>query len=95
MDPHNTMVSAASTGVGAVMTAIQTNPVYQVVSLIITILGLIVTICSSIVFPIVKWYRKAKEDGKITKDELSEAQEIVEKGTKDIKDHIDQGKQKD
>lgn len=64
---------------GAVGTGTQTNSTLQTISLIITIIGGIITY---IVVPILLWYNKAKKDGKIDKDEIRE-------GIKTIKDGID------
>ena len=89
MNETGTVVSMTSTGVGAVFTAIQTNPVYQIISLVITILGLLVTIASSIVIPLIKWYHKAKADGKITKEEKEEAAQIIQNGTDQVKTEVD------
>ena len=61
----------------AIGTATQTQEILQIVSLIITILGGII---SFIVIPILNWYRKAKEDGKITIDEIKEGTETLEDG---------------
>lgn len=60
-------------GASVVLTASQTNNVFQTISLILTIIATLFSIISRIVI----WYRKAKADGKITKDELKEGAEIV------------------
>lgn len=60
-------------GVSVVLTASQTNNVFQTISLILTIIATLFSIISRLVI----WYRKAKADGKITKDELKEGAEIV------------------
>lgn len=65
------------TTLSAIGTATQTQEILQIVSLIITILGGII---SFIVIPILNWYRKAKEDGKITIDEIKEGTETLEDG---------------
>ena len=65
------------TTLSAIGTATQTQEILQIVSLIITILGGII---SFIVIPILNWYRKAKEDGKITIDEIKEGAETLEDG---------------
>ena len=57
---------------GVVGTATQLNDVLQTISLIITILGALI---SFIVVPLVTWYKNAKKDGKITPDEVKEAAE--------------------
>ena len=62
---------------GIVGTATQTNELLQTISLIITIIGAII---SMIVVPLVSWYQKAKADGKITKDEIQEGVKIISDG---------------
>ena len=59
------------------------NEVLTIVSTVITILGGILTL---IIIPLVAWYKRAKEDGKITTDELKEGKDIIEKGVEDLKD---------
>ena len=53
---------------GTIGTAIQSDEVFRYISLGLTILSTIF----SIVYTIWKWWRKAKEDGKITEDEVDE-----------------------
>ena len=62
---------------GVVGTATQLNDVLQTISLIITILGALI---SFIVVPLVTWYKNAKKDGKITPDEVKEAAEKLHEG---------------
>ena len=78
------------TSTSAVGTAIQTNEVLQTVSLIITIIGSIVTTVSAIYF----WWKRASADGKITKDEIDEGVEIIQHGIDNIKDEVDENKKK-
>lgn len=65
--------------VGIVFTASQTESTFQIISLILTCLSFIV----SIAFTIYNWYKKAKADGKIDKEELKELAEIGKKAVKD------------
>ena len=65
------------------------NEVLTIVSTIITILGGIMTL---IVIPLVTWYKRAKEDGKITKEELQEGIDIVKDGVEELKDKQDKEK---
>ena len=58
----------ASSALNIVLTAIQDNPVYQVVGLILTILSL----CITILYTIFKWYNEATKDGKITTKEYEQ-----------------------
>ena len=62
----------------AVLTLTQTNEVFQFIQICLTILSTLVVIG----FTFYKWYKKAKEDGKITKDEVEEL-------AKEIKENID------
>ena len=74
-------------GVGAVCgvigTATQTNEILQTISLIVTIIGAVI---SFIVVPILSWYKNAKQDGKITADELQEGMEKLKEGLDKVKD---------
>lgn len=74
-------VNYISSGVAAVFTAMQTEHALQIISLIITILSVVV----SLAFTFYKWYKEAKKDGKITKDEIQDLH-------KDVKEVIDDHK---
>ena len=74
------------TSLSVVGTALQTNEVLQTISLIITIVGGII---SFIVVPILNWYNKAKKDGKITADEIKDGAEIIADGSEKLKDEIE------
>lgn len=79
------------TSVSATGTAIQPNEVLQTISLIITILGGIITI----VFALLGWWQRAKQDGKIDKDEIKEAIDILQEGGENIKNALDDKKKGD
>lgn len=86
MKPMNEIIAGLfGTGSCAVGTALQTNEVLQTISMIITILGGIVTL---IVLPILNWYHKAKQDGKITSDEIKEGVETLNDGLDKLKGEI-------
>lgn len=92
MKPIQELVAGLfGTGSCAVGTALQTNEVLQTISLIITILGGIVTL---IVLPLLNWYYKAKKDGKITPDEIKEGVETLQEGL-DKLDNSLKGEKKD
>lgn len=80
------------TAVSAVGTATQTNELLQTISLIITIIGALITF---IVIPLWNWYKEAKKDGKITKEELKEGTKIVIEGSQSVKDKVEEVKQLD
>lgn len=72
------------TSLSAVGTATQLDDVLKYISLGITILGGII---SMIIIPLVNWYKEAKKDGKITKEEIEEAGKIISNGSESIKDN--------
>ena len=58
------------------------------------ITGLVITILTglaSIAFIIYKWYKEAKKDGQITKDEIKDLIDQVIEKSKDTIDKIDKG----
>ena len=65
--------------IGAVFTAVQTDTTLQIISLVLTIVATVF----SIAFTIYKWYKSAKAYGKLTKDEIDEL--IDELNRKDMK----------
>jgi uncharacterized protein (DUF697 family) len=78
------------TALSAVGTGLQTNNVLQTISLVITIIGGLITF---IIVPLVNWYKNAKKDGKIDKDELKDGVDIIVEGSEKIKDEIDDKKE--
>lgn len=70
------------TALSAVGTGLQTNDVLQTISLVITIIGGLITF---IIVPLITWYKNAKKDGKIDKDEIENAIDIVVEGSEKIK----------
>ena len=77
---------AVGTALSAAGTALQTNEVLQTISLIITILGAII---SMIVLPLVTWWKNAKKDGKIDKGEIKEGLDTLQEGIEGVKDTLD------
>ena len=75
---------------GAIGTAIQTNELLQTISLVITIIGAII---SMIVVPLISWYQKAKKDGKITKEEIKDGVDVVSNGIKEVQDKLNEDKE--
>ena len=78
------------TTLSAIGTGLQTNEVLQTISLIITIIGGLITF---IIVPLVNWYKNAKKDGKIDKDELKDGVDIIVEGSEKLKDEIDDKKE--
>lgn len=80
---------ATGTILSATGTALQPNEVLQTISLIITIVGAII---SMIVIPILTWYKNAKKDGKITNDEIKEGIDTLQEGIEGVKETLDDKK---
>lgn len=78
------------TALSAVGTGLQTNEVLQTISLVITIIGGLITF---IIVPLANWYKNAKKDGKIDKDELKDVVNIVVEGSEKLKGEIDDKKE--
>lgn len=70
------------TSVSAVGTGLQPNEVLQTISIVLTIIGTLITIAMAIA----NWWKKAKKDGKITKDEIQEGVNIIKDGVEVLKD---------
>ena len=73
----NFIIGGVASGLSAVGTSIQTNEVLQIISLVLTIVGTLITF---IVLPLLNWYIKAKKDGKITIDEVKEGVDTLQEG---------------
>ena len=69
----------------AVGTGLQTNEILQTISLILTILGTLITITMALI----NWWKNAKKDGKIDSDEIQDAVDIIKDGVDSIKDKVD------
>lgn len=85
------LAGTIGTSLSVAGTIAQTNEVLQTISLIITILGALI---SFVVVPLVNWYRKAKDDGKITPDEFEEGLNIAADGVKKVADETSKEKDK-
>lgn len=44
------------------------------------IVGVVIAIISGLVIPLIRWYKQAKQDGKVTVDEIEDAANIVKDG---------------
>lgn len=72
---HDEIVGWAGSTFGGIMTMLQTNETFQLIQAILSIVALIITI----LYTVWKWYRKASQDGKITKDEVDELFDDLDK----------------
>lgn len=81
-------------GIGGVMvsalgTGIQTNELLQTISLVLTIVGTVITI----VMALLNWWNRSKKDGKIDKEEAKEGLDIVMGGVEQIQEALDKDKE--
>lgn len=76
--------NAGFLGAGAswICTIAQTNEIFQFVMLILSILSTIFTLA----YTLYRWYNKAKEDGKITSEEIEELRDDVSQIFRDDKE---------
>lgn len=77
------------TSLSASSVALSSAELDHIVSIVCAVIGVIIVIITSIIIPLVQWHKKAKADGKITKEELEEAGKIISNGVEDVKDTLD------
>lgn len=80
---HDEIVGFAGSGISTVLTITQTNEVFQLIQLIFSILAFLVTIA----YTFWKWYKKAKQDGKITPEEVEELFDNLKENIKEEKNN--------
>ena len=78
-------------GLQAIFTAIQTDEVLRWISFGFTLVSVILTIA----YNIWRWWRKSKEDGKISMNEVDELVDIVKDGSNTLTNTIKEGKDND
>lgn len=93
MNDLKAFISAAiGATLGAVGTATQTNETLETISLIVTIIG---AILSFIVCPLLSWFNRAKKDGHIDSEEIEQLTKDISKGLNEIGDALDEHKKGD
>lgn len=90
MIKNNIDIVANSTAV--VLTAIQTQQTFQIISLVLTIISIV----ASLAFNIWKWYKVATKDKKITPDEIDELHGHINNAIDDLQETMkDEGDKKE
>lgn len=93
MNNETLICGGVGAALGIVGTATQLNEILRTISLILTILGAII---SFIVVPLLNWYKSAKkDDGKIDVEELEEAARILDEGVNKTNQSIKDSQRKD
>lgn len=80
--------STICTAVAGTSTALQPNEIWQYIQMAITIIAGII----SIILGLRAWWKDAKKDGKIDKEEIEDGIDIIVGGGKDIKEHLESSK---
>ena len=89
---HESLVGGT---VGTMISALAINvdnlrSIESIVAIVCTSLGLLITIITSLIIPLVKWYERSKKDGKISADEVVDGVETLKDGLQNIKDKLDE-----
>ena len=61
------LLGVVGTAVSATGAGLSVTEVQAIVSIIITVLGFVISVLVPLIIRIVKWYKTAKEDGEISK----------------------------
>ena len=89
---HESLVGGT---VGTMISALAINvdnlrSIESIVAIVCTSLGLLITIITSLIIPLVKWYARSKKDGKISADEVVDGVETLKDGLKNLKDNLEE-----
>lgn len=88
MDETRAIGGLLGTAITASGAAISVNDLQLILSIIATIIGLLITITTSVIIPVIKEIKKIKADGKITADEIEETAKVITDGLKEVKEEI-------
>lgn len=92
------MVGILGTSISAIGTGLSVTELQAIISIIVTVLGFIISVLIPLIIKIVKKFKDAKADGVITKEEAkdiaSTAKEIVEESSKLIEEVSQKEKEK-
>ena len=76
----NEMITAGVNATMYALISIQDNPVFQTIQLVLAILTSVVLLA----YRLWRWYKDAKKDGKIDKEEIDEAINIIGNSVEEI-----------
>ena len=78
-----TMVSALSINVDNL------HSIESIVAIVCTVLGLLITIVTSLIIPLCRWYAQSKKDGAISSEEVVEGAQTLKDGLQDIQNKLE------
>lgn len=81
---RNWFISAIGVATSCTGIAISTSELSEIVSIITAIVGLVIVIICNLIIPIIRWFIKAKKDGKIDDEEIKELCDTIENGIEKI-----------
>lgn len=79
---YDEIATAGGNAFTYILASIQNNQIMQTIELILAIITSVVILA----YRIWKWWKEAKKDGKITKEEIKDGVDIIMGGINDIKD---------
>lgn len=85
---NKTVGGLIGTCISSMGASLSLDDVQTIISIVVTVLGFMITITTTVIIPVCKKIRDAKKDGKITLEELEDINNTV-------KDSIDKVKEKD
>ena len=94
---HESLVGGT---VGTMISALAINvdnlrSIESIVAIVCTSLGLLITIITSLIIPLVKWYARSKKDGKISADEVVDGVDTLKAGLQNLKDNLEEEHKED
>ena len=66
--------------------AISVGDIYIWINIVLGVVGFVITLATTVVIPLIKWGKKAKEDGKISAEEIQELSDLLEATGKSVED---------
>ena len=95
MDDTKMMCGFLGTAVGAAGAGLSVSEIQAIISIIITVLGFVISVLIPMIVKLAKKIKDAKADGEITKEEMDDiaksGKEIADESTKFIEDIKDRG----
>ena len=99
MNEDRIAVGLIGTVLSATGASLSVNELQAIVSIVITILGFIISVIIPLIFKLVKQIRDAKKDGKVTIEEIEDmtktGKEIIDETTKFIDEQTSKKKDKE